>query len=116
MNYTQFTDKGPRMNNEDCSTVVEVRDKRTLFVVCDGMGGALLREVASQAVCDVLCRMSRPWNFRHLTASFSAQTDSITPWMMLPCSTPCNVPRMWSRWRKSIKQSAKRKLVITIQQ
>ncbi len=52
MDYTQFTDKGPRMNNEDCCTVVKVRDKRTLFVVCDGMDGHSCGEVASQAVCD----------------------------------------------------------------
>ena len=52
MDYTQFTDKGPRINNEDCCTVVKVRDKRTLFVVCDGMHGHSCGKVASQAVCD----------------------------------------------------------------
>ena len=52
MKYAQFSDKGPRMNNEDCFNVVEIPDKRTLFVVCDGMGGHSCGEVASQTVCD----------------------------------------------------------------
>lgn len=40
------------MNNEDCFNVVEIPDQRTLFVVCDGMGGHSCGEVASQTVCD----------------------------------------------------------------
>ena len=52
MKYVQFSEKGPRFNNEDCCNIVEVPDKRTLFVVCDGMGGHSHGEVASQTVCD----------------------------------------------------------------
>ena len=39
------------MNNDDCFNVVEIPDQRTLFVVCDGMGGHSCGEVASQTVC-----------------------------------------------------------------
>ena len=42
------------MNNEDYLNIVEVEDKRTLFVVCDGMGGHSCGEVASKTVCDSL--------------------------------------------------------------
>ena len=205
------------MNNEDCLNVVEIADKRTLFVVCvcDGMGGHSCGEVASQTVCDsfsayweehfeqedskakvldaakevskildeksgyyqmgttlvmcsiegkratiahaaaaamsstsramsntellttsspvplvfpiltglsspiiqkTLCRMSRPWNFSHLTASCSVRTACIMPSMTRHYSTPCNALKMWSRWRRSIRLSAKRKQETTTQQ
>mgnify|MGYP002526186609 CR=1 FL=1 len=54
MKYIQFSDKGPRMNNEDCLNIVEIEDKRTLFVVCDGMGGHEHGEVASQTVSQAI--------------------------------------------------------------
>ena len=40
------------MNNEDCLNIVEIADKRTLFLACDGMGGHSCGEVASKTVCD----------------------------------------------------------------
>ena len=52
MRYVQFSEKGSRMNNEDCCNVVEIAGGRTLFVVCDGMGGHSHGEVASKTVCD----------------------------------------------------------------
>ena len=52
MRYTCFTEKGPRRKNEDSLKIVEVADKRTLFVVCDGMGGHSCGEVASRMVCE----------------------------------------------------------------
>lgn len=52
MKYCQFSEKGPRMNNEDCHDVATISDSRTLFVVCDGMGGHSCGEIASQTICD----------------------------------------------------------------
>ena len=44
MSYIHFSEKGPRMNNEDCCNIVEIAGKRTLFVLCDGMGGIIEKE------------------------------------------------------------------------
>lgn len=52
MRYIQFSETGPRQNNEDCCGIVEATGKRSLFVVCDGMGGHFGGEVASRTVCE----------------------------------------------------------------
>ena len=52
MKYCQFSEKGPRMNNEDSCNIAKISDNRTLFTVCDGMGGHSCGEVASQTICD----------------------------------------------------------------
>ena len=51
MRCVQFSEIGQRQNNEDCCAIVEIPGKRTLFVVCDGMGGHFGGDVASQTVC-----------------------------------------------------------------
>ena len=53
MKYVQFSEIGKRSNNEDCCSIVDIPGKRTLFVVCDGMGGHFGGEIASRTVCDV---------------------------------------------------------------
>ena len=54
--YTTFSDGGVRGDNEDyCRVVVNPDDGRYLFVVCDGMGGHQMGEVASQVVCENIC-------------------------------------------------------------
>ena len=50
--YIAFSEKGPRMNNEDCYNVVHFGDEKNMFIVCDGMGGHACGEVASKTVCD----------------------------------------------------------------
>ena len=69
MKYIQFSEKGPRISNEDCCNILEIADKRTMFVVCDGMGGHSCGEVASKTVCDAF---SAYWN-EHPDAADSIQ-------------------------------------------
>ena len=52
LEYTYFSEIGTRENNEDCLRVVTLPEyDRTLFIVCDGMGGHSYGEIASEAVC-----------------------------------------------------------------
>ena len=54
--YTTFSECGVRRDNEDyCQVVANPDEGRYLFVVCDGMGGHAMGEVASQVVCSTIC-------------------------------------------------------------
>ena len=54
--YTTFSEAGVRRNNEDfCQLVSLPEEDRYLFVVCDGMGGHAMGEVASRVVCETIC-------------------------------------------------------------
>ena len=52
ISYTSISEKGGRMNNEDCRSVLNIDDERKMFIVCDGMGGHAFGEVASKTVCE----------------------------------------------------------------
>lgn len=52
--YTTFSEAGARPYNEDYIRIVEMPEEhRTLFVLCDGMGGHAMGDVASRTVGDV---------------------------------------------------------------
>ena len=54
--YTTFSECGVRRDNEDyCQVVANPDEDRYLFVVCDGMGGHAMGEVASQVICTTIC-------------------------------------------------------------
>lgn len=54
--YTKFSEAGVRRDNEDFCQIVSAPDEgRYLFVVCDGMGGHAMGEVASRVVCETIC-------------------------------------------------------------
>jgi protein phosphatase len=59
--YTSFSECGTRRDNEDyCEVVANPGKDQYLFVVCDGMGGHAMGEVASQVVCTTICEYWEP--------------------------------------------------------
>ena len=58
--YTTFSEAGKRRTNQDVCRIVEMPEHdRTLMVVCDGMGGHSMGDVAAETVCNAICEY---WN------------------------------------------------------
>lgn len=54
--YGSFSECGPRRNNEDYIAIREMPEQnRSVFVLCDGMGGHDCGEVASKLVAEHIC-------------------------------------------------------------
>lgn len=54
--YTTFSEAGRRRDNQDVCRVVEMPEhNRVLMVVCDGMGGHSMGDVAAEIVCNAIC-------------------------------------------------------------
>lgn len=55
IHYATISETGKRQNNEDAFRIVNGEDgNRWLAVVCDGMGGHAMGEVASETVSDAI--------------------------------------------------------------
>lgn len=53
--YTTFTEKGIRTYNQDVFKVItSLEEHKALFIVCDGMGGHVMGDVAVQTVGDAI--------------------------------------------------------------
>lgn len=56
INYTTFSEIGVRRANQDVCRVIEKPEyNRVLMVVCDGMGGHSMGDVAAETVCNAIC-------------------------------------------------------------
>lgn len=81
--YTAFSECGIRRDNEDyCKVVANPDEGRYLFVVCDGMGGHAMGEVASYVVCTAICDYWQRVSFDDsvenvLKAAFKAASDAL---------------------------------------
>ena len=54
--YTTFSEAGVRRSNQDVCRVVEMPEQnRTMMIVCDGMGGHSIGDVAAETVCNAIC-------------------------------------------------------------
>ena len=54
--YATFSEIGVRRENQDVFRLVEMTQyNRVLMVVCDGMGGHAMGEIAAQTVCNAIC-------------------------------------------------------------
>ena len=57
---TTFSEAGKRRANQDVCRIVEMPEhNRTLMIVCDGMGGHSMGDVAAETVCNAICEY---WN------------------------------------------------------
>lgn len=55
-NYITFSEAGKRRANQDVCRVIEFPEyDRVLMVVCDGMGGHPMGDVAAETVCNAIC-------------------------------------------------------------
>lgn len=81
--YASFSECGVRTNNEDYIQIVGNPDNdRYLFVVCDGMGGHAMGEVASQVVCSTICEYWEQASFGNgmepvLQTAFKLASDAL---------------------------------------
>lgn len=58
--YTTFSETGKRRENQDICRVIEMPERnRTLMIVCDGMGGHSMGDVAAETVCNAICEFWR---------------------------------------------------------
>ena len=54
--YTTFSEAGVRRSNQDVCRVVEMPEQnRNMMIVCDGMGGHSMGDVAAETVCNAIC-------------------------------------------------------------
>ena len=58
--YTEFSETGKRRANQDVYRIVNMPEfNRTLMIVCDGMGGHSMGDMAAETVCNAICEF---WN------------------------------------------------------
>lgn len=58
--YISFSEAGVRRANQDICRIIEMPEhNRALMLVCDGMGGHSMGDVAAETVCNAICEFWR---------------------------------------------------------
>lgn len=78
--YSIFSEQGRRRSNEDVCRHVAFPDGSALFVVCDGMGGHYLGDVAARIVSDTVCEVwdAQKTGDENVAVSVAAATEKLS--------------------------------------
>lgn len=56
ISYTYFSEAGKQRTNQDVCRIIEMPEQnRIVMVVCDGMGGHVMGDLAAETVCNSIC-------------------------------------------------------------
>lgn len=54
--YASISERGKRSDNEDAFKIAHIHDNQLMAIVCDGLGGHPMGEVASALIAESMCR------------------------------------------------------------
>ena len=94
---------GRRSNNEDYVKVIDKSDEsRWLGVVCDGMGGHAMGEVASETVCNAICDYWERFTDEDLVERYTKQLHLYAQAFSNNYDVPIKNCLIYSFWLKKV--------------
>ena len=81
--YTTFSETGKQRANQDVCRVIEMpKHNKVLMIVCDGMGGHLMGDVATETVCNAICEFWKnnpdvPDSGTKITDAYKVASDAL---------------------------------------